>query len=156
MKRLVILFAAMVAACTEPGITAPTPQPAVGVFGDVEYLSNYDGDTVTVRLEGMPEVFGGGSRGIGVRVAGIDTPERYGRRPCERATAAEAKDRVKELLEDAERIDLENVGRGKYFRLVARIVADGADVGAVLIAEGLAVQYDGGRKPVVNWCEVSR
>jgi len=52
----------------------------------------------------------------------------------------------------AESITLKNVQRGKYFRLVASVEADGQDVSDLLIQEGLAVVYDGGTK-VKDWCE---
>jgi len=42
--------------------------------------------------------------------------------------------------------------RGKYFRIVARIIADGVDISDLLIERQLAVFYDGGTK-VKDWCE---
>ena len=42
--------------------------------------------------------------------------------------------------------------RGKNFRLVARLKADGVDLSQVLIEQGLAVPYDGG-KNVKDWCQ---
>ncbi len=47
------------------------------------------------------------------------------------------------LLIDAE--------RGKYFRIVARVQADGKDIGQSLIDRGMAVEYDGGKK-TKEWC----
>ena len=54
-------------------------------------------------------------------------------------------------LEQAHSITLKNVERGKYFRIVATVEADGQDVSDLLIQEGLAVPYDGGTK-VKDWC----
>ncbi len=42
--------------------------------------------------------------------------------------------------------------RGKYFRIVGRLIADGQDISDLLIQRHLAVFYDGGAK-VKNWCE---
>ncbi len=42
--------------------------------------------------------------------------------------------------------------RGKYFRIVGRLMADGVDISEVLIQKNLAVLYDGGTK-VKDWCE---
>ncbi|MBF0605232.1 MAG: hypothetical protein HQL07_16270 [Nitrospirae bacterium] len=44
------------------------------------------------------------------------------------------------------------VRRLQYFRIVARVVADGMDVGEMLIGAGLAVSYDGRRKTGA-WCD---
>ncbi len=51
----------------------------------------------------------------------------------------------------AHSITLKNVERGKYFRIVATVEADGQDVSDLLIQEGLAVPYEGGTKGK-NWC----
>ena len=64
----------------------------------------------------------------------------------------QARDVARELLSHAQQIDLENADRGKYFRIVATVEADGQDVSDFLIQEGLAVPYDGGTKGK-NWCE---
>jgi len=42
--------------------------------------------------------------------------------------------------------------RGKYFRIVGRLLADGLDISDLLIERQLAVLYDGGTK-VKDWCE---
>ena len=42
--------------------------------------------------------------------------------------------------------------RGKYFRIVGRLIADGQDISDLLIQQHLAVLYDGGTK-VKDWCE---
>ncbi len=41
--------------------------------------------------------------------------------------------------------------RGKYFRIVGRLVADGVDISDLLIQRQVAVPYDGGTK-VKDWC----
>jgi len=42
--------------------------------------------------------------------------------------------------------------RGKYFRIVGRLKADGVDISELLLQEGLAVAYDGDTK-TKDWCE---
>ena len=42
--------------------------------------------------------------------------------------------------------------RGKYFRVVGRLIADGVDISDLLIQKNLAVLYDGGMK-TKDWCE---
>ena len=59
---------------------------------------------------------------------------------------------VRERLQAAQSIVLKDVERGKYFRIVARVVADGEDISDLLFQNGLAVAYDGGTK-TKDWCE---
>lgn len=66
--------------------------------------------------------------------------------------AQEAKKLLNQMLKEADRIDLVEVGRGKYFRILASVVADGKDLAAILLEKGLAVRYGGGRK-TKSWCE---
>ncbi|MBF8273509.1 MAG: micrococcal nuclease-like nuclease [Magnetococcales bacterium] len=120
-------------------------------YGDLEgaiYLGNYDGDTLRFDLPCVHPLFG---ENIPVRVRGVDTPEVRAKCPEEKLMALEARERVRQLLEKAERITLKETGRDKYFRIVARVVADEMDVGKILIGAGLAVPYDGGRK-TREWC----
>ncbi len=42
--------------------------------------------------------------------------------------------------------------RGKYFRIVGRLLADGVDISELLIERHLAFLYDGGMK-AKDWCE---
>jgi len=42
--------------------------------------------------------------------------------------------------------------RGKYFRIVGRLIVDGMDISDLLIQRQLAVLYDGGTKRK-DWCE---
>ena len=41
--------------------------------------------------------------------------------------------------------------RGKYFRIVGRLIADGQDISDLLIERQLAVLYGGGTK-LKDWC----
>jgi endonuclease YncB( thermonuclease family) len=143
MKKTV--FALLLCLCSPAMAGAET-------YGNIEpvvYLRNYDGDTITVDLPGLHPLIGSD---IPVRIGGIDVPEIKGRCDRERRLAHEAKAVVAGLLSKAKRIALVNVGRDKYFRIDATVVADGIDVGAELIRRGLAVPYDGGTK-TTPWCE---
>ena len=42
--------------------------------------------------------------------------------------------------------------RGKYFRIVGRLIADGVDISDLLIERHMAVLYDRGMK-AKDWCE---
>ncbi len=118
-------------------------------FTAVTYHTCYDGDTCTFTIPGLPEVFG---QRIGVRLAGIDTAEMRSKCDRERTLAIQARDLVRNMLSRASQITLRDVSRGKYFRLVAQIEADGVNVSQRLLERGLAVPYDGGTK-THKWCE---
>lgn len=120
-------------------------------YGDIAgatYVRNYDGDTITVDLPGVHPLFGDD---ITVRISGIDTPEVKGKCARERRLAHKAQALVESRLVKAALITLLDVGRDKYFRINARVEADGADLASALIAARLAVPYDGGTKSH-NWC----
>ena len=69
----------------------------------------------------------------------------------EKLLARKAKQYTLMALSNAKTIELRNMQRGKYFRIVAEVYADGQSVGDGLVREGLAVVYDGGKK-VKDWC----
>ena len=71
----------------------------------------------------------------------------------EKAKGRHAKKLVKALLKNAKRIDLENIERGKYFRIVADVLIDGKNLTHYLVKNGLGYPYDGGTKSKVNWCK---
>lgn len=124
----------------------------VNKFSCVEFLYNYDGDTITVRVPSVHPLIG---EKISVRIAGVDTPELISDDPCERAVARASRKFVRGLLLQASRIDLHDLKRDKYFRILADVIADGVSVGEMLLAHGLAYPYDGRRKEFVDWCEKS-
>ena len=55
-------------------------------------------------------------------------------------------------MANASRIDLRNVERGNYFRIVADVMVDGVSLGEQLITGGLARPYVGKRKRE-SWCK---
>ena len=121
-------------------------------FGNYEgaiNVKNYDGDTITFNLPDLHPIIG---NKIAIRINGIDTPEIRGKCDKEKYDAKQAQGIVEEFLKDAERIDLKNMGRGKYFRIVADVYADGENLAEALIDAGMAVKYDGGKKNS-RWCE---
>ena len=117
-------------------------------FTAVTYHTCYDGDTCTFTIPDVPEVFG---QRIGVRLAGIDTAEMRAKCDHEHALAIQARDLVRDMLGNTSHITLRDVSRGKYFRVVATIEADGVNVSQRLLERGLAVPYDGGKK-THDWC----
>lgn len=111
----------------------------------------YDGDTVYVDIDGLPDVFG---KNIGIRILDLDTPEVRGGTACTKQMAAISKGIVEKMLAGAETIVLQTPQRGKYFRLLGDLYADGKSVGQELIAQGRARAYDGNKK--LKWeCDPS-
>lgn len=113
-------------------------------FKNVEVVSIYDGDTFFCDIQGLPDIFG---RRMGVRLKGIDTPELRDNRPHVKELARQAKMFVVEKLRAADVVELKNVERGKYFRLVADVYVDGKNLGELLLEKQLAKEYDGNAKP---------
>jgi endonuclease YncB( thermonuclease family) len=106
----------------------------------------------------IPDVF---SHEISVRVRHIDTAEIKGSNKCEREMAEKAKVVVTTLLKNAKKIDLEDVGRDKFFRLLCSVnittqANENLDLSNYLIAEGYAVPYEGETKPKTDWCKLLR
>lgn len=120
-----------------------------GDFLDVEVVRVYDGDTFFVDIPDVHPLFG---REIGIRVRGIDTPEIRGSCEQERKLAVIAREIAIEALFAADQVDLVDVERGKYFRIVATVLIDGVDLGDILIEAGCAVAYDGDG-PSPTWCD---
>ena len=119
-------------------------------FNCVKYLKNYDGDTVTFDIPKVHPLLG---KSISIRVMGVDTPELRTKDKCEKAKGKIAKKLVRALLKDSKRIDLKNIKRGKYFRIVADVYHDGKSLKDSLIKNKLAYPYDGGSKSNPNWCK---
>jgi len=115
-------------------------------FGNVrvaEVTSIYDGDTFRVNIAGYPNII---DERIPVRINGIDTPELRGKSQQEKVLATKAKQITVKMLRNAKVIELRNMHRGKYFRIVADVYTDGKSVAKELANKGLTVPYDSGRK----------
>lgn len=113
------------------------------IITDFEVVKVRDGDTFVINISNIPDVFGSE---IAVRIRGIDTPEKNDSRENIKKIALEAKNELERLLLSAKNIELYDLGRDKYFRLLASVKADGIDVGQYLIRKGLAKKYNGGKK----------
>lgn len=92
-------------------------------------------------------------RGIKIRIADIDTPETHPARcPREAELGAAATRRLRALLNSGD-VALASIGRDadRYGRKLRVVSVDGRGVGDVLVAEGLARRYAGGRRD--GWCD---
>ena len=101
-----------------------------------------DGDTIDVNLDLGFDVILQKQR---VRLAGIDTPESRTRNLEEKALGLKAKDRLIELCVGSFKI--QSLRKGKYGRILGiPYTEDGKDICQMLIEEGHAVEYWGGKK----------
>lgn len=132
------------------GKPIPTRDVIVNVI-EARVLTVKDGDTMAVAVEVWPDVVAT----TNVRVRGIDTPEKGWRAKCttEANLSIQASNRAHQLVEqNGGVVYLADIQHGKYAgRVVATVyLADGVNLAGVLVNEGLAVPYDGGKKP--SWC----
>lgn len=126
----------------------------------VKVTSVYDGDTITVMT--IPTACASSTflvcaplRLFKVRLAGFDTPELKPRlnapnRQMEIQKAQLAKKRIEELILH-KCILLHVTGRDKYGRLLGSFNVGDRDIATLMIAEGHARPYDGGRKDTSTW-----
>lgn len=124
-------------------------EKAYGNIPNVEYVHNYDGDTVTFNISNYPAIVGDR---IDIRIFGIDTPEMHGKCLQEKAMAIAARDFVGEKLRNAKSITLVNIKRDKYFRILAEIWIDNQSLARMIINNGFAVEYYGEIKSK-DWCK---
>lgn len=85
------------------------------------------------------------------RIVGIDTPELRSKNMWVREHAYKARDRVRELIMDR-RVRMELGGFDKYGRVLVSVRdTEDRDVADLLIQEGLALSYSGGKK--ADWAK---
>ena len=109
--------------------------------------SIYDGDTFRADIAGWPAIIG---ERVPIRVKGVDAPEIRAQCDNEKKLARQAKQFTVAALRGADHIELEELERGKYFRIAARVMIDGEDLATELIEAGLGRPYQGGHRD--GWC----
>ncbi|QIZ78059.1 thermonuclease family protein [Ferrimonas lipolytica] len=119
-----------------------------GIATVSEVTSIYDADTFRVSINGWPPIIG---ERISIRANGFDAPEIRGKCESEKIAARQAKQLTVELLRGAKVIELRNMKRGKYFRIVADVYLDGKPLADIQIRSGLSRPYSGGKR--LSWCE---
>lgn len=68
------------------------------------------------------------------------------KRPEMKELARKAKQYTVQRLREGKVIELKNLRRDKYFRILAKVIVDGKDLGKELIEQKLAKPYEGGTK----------
>lgn len=147
---VLLLWVCVLAVWVELAIASPD-DPSVELRVPAEVVSVLDGDTFHAIARPWPDI----EIRVSVRVHGIDTPEKTWRARCdrERALGSVATAWAKKRLEPGTVVEIRSVELGKYAgRVLAGVrLPDGRDYAEAIVEDGLAVAYDGGRKP--SWCE---
>ena len=82
-----------------------------------------------------------------VRMHGINTPESRTSNLEEKARGLAAKARLEELLKETDnRVILKSYGLGKFGRCLGELLSNGRSINQLLIEEGHAVAYFGGKR----------
>ncbi len=114
-----------------------------------EVRSIYDGDTFKANIKEWPPIIG---ERVTIRINGIDTPEMRAKCKKEKDLARKAKQFTVGMLRNAKEIQLRNIKRGKYFRIIADVYADGISIAEQLLQHNLAYRYSGGKRK--GWCDL--
>ena len=119
----------------------PVTAPEIATQGTIRASAVHviDGDTIEYV-------------GLSIRLVGFDTPETFNA-DCtdEKARGDAATARLRQLIRAAGTLQLFiQDERDRYGRGLGSLLVDGQDVSDVLISEGLARRYRGGRRR--GWC----
>lgn len=133
---------------TPPTASAATAAAMAGASAAIPFFGycEYGGGSNCV-VDGDTFYFGGAK----VRIANIDAPETHPPRCADEARLGEAAThRLRDLL-NADDVTLSRIDRDEdiYGRKLRNVAVGGSDVGAALVAAGLARDYAGGRR---SWC----
>jgi micrococcal nuclease len=106
-------------------------------------LSVYDGDTISVEIDLGLSI----NVKASCRLLGIDTPEIRTKSAKEKKLAYVARDRLRELVL-GQNVTLHSVDKpDKYGRLLVKVWSDEHGyINGILLDEGLARVYDGGKR----------
>ena len=117
-----------------------------GVHYSAQVLRIVDGDTFLARIHVRP----GMDVATKVRLRRIDAPELHARCADEFAKAQAATQALRVMLADRE-VTLAGIGFDRYGRVLADVATRRTpDVGAAMLAQGMARPYQGGRRE--SWC----
>lgn len=109
-----------------------------------------DGDSFSAQAHVWP----GTIVAVSIRIRGVDAPEMRSRCENERQLAKGSKKSLELVLASSKQLKITNVSGDKYFgRVLADVIlADGSDLGQVLLVEGSVRPYAGRSRN--SWCVV--
>jgi endonuclease YncB( thermonuclease family) len=145
MKNFIAL--ALVIALTTPAVAQKTP---VGVTYDTTIVRAVDGDTVVIAAPYLPAPL---KPEFGVRIFGVDTPEKGFRAKCEseKKRGEQASIFTKDVIAATKKHQVVLYDWDKFGgRVLGDILLDGMSLRALLIKNGFAREYFGDAKQ--SWC----
>jgi endonuclease YncB( thermonuclease family) len=145
MKNFIAL--ALVMALTTPAVAQKTP---VGVTYDTMIVRAVDGDTVVIAAPYLPAPL---KPEFGVRIFGVDTPEKGFRAKCEseKKRGEQASIFTKDVIAATKKHQVVLYDWDKFGgRVLGDILLDGMSLRALLIKNGFAREYFGDAKQ--SWC----
>ncbi len=106
-----------------------------------------DGDTFTASVKIWPGI----EAKTRIRIRGINAPEIHTSRKCEKQAGENARKRLENLIQN-KTVELTRIKNGKYAgRVLAEVTWQGQNIAEILLKEGLARPYSGGKRQ--HWCE---
>jgi len=143
---LILGWLCLIGAVEGPGLIASPPDKFGSHVIQIDHV--YDGDTFYFRMPGAWSEISM----VGVRVLGIDAPEKRGRCPAERALAKEATIMAQRFLSRGP-VTLQHVRWDKYGgRIEADVLVDGQSLSEYMIDQKMARPYMGGHRDKMEWC----
>ena len=145
MKNFIAL--ALMFALTAPAAAQKTP---VGVTYDTTIVRATDGDTVVIAAPYLPAPL---KPELGVRIFGVDTPEKGFRGKCEseKVRGEQASEFTKLVIKSTKKHQVVLYDWDKFgVRVLGDILLDSMRLRALLINNGFAREYFGDAKQ--SWC----
>jgi endonuclease YncB( thermonuclease family) len=145
MKKFIAL--ALMVALTAPAVAQKTP---VGVTYDATIVRAVDGDTVIIAAPYLPLPL---KPELGVRIFGVDTPEKGFRGKCdsEKQRGEQASTFTKDAIKASTKHQVILYDWDKFGgRVLGDILLDGSSLRGLLIKNGFAREYFGDAKQ--SWC----
>lgn len=145
MKNFIAL--ALLLALTTPAAAQKTP---VGVTYDTTIVRAVDGDTVVIAAPYLPAPL---KPELGVRIFGVDTPEKGFRGKCEseKVRGEQASTFTKDVIKATKKHQVVLYDWDKFGgRVLGDILLDGMSLRGLLIKNGFAREYFGDAKQ--SWC----
>ncbi len=115
----------------------------------LEFVQNYDGDTLTVNIPSTHPLFG---QKIKISLSEAKTPSLNSKDKCAKAIADKAKFTTRKMLKAAKYIEILAAKRDRNFGLKGKIMVDGKDLAAELQKAKLAVPTKDYKK--TDWCKL--
>lgn len=108
-----------------------------------------DADTILISAPFIPKPL---KQQIPLRLTGVDTPniKRFANCDREAKLGEEAKRFVVDVIGKSKKQEIKFVGMDKYNRILGQVYLDGKNLSDILLENGLAKPYTGGKKE--SWC----